>query len=59
MNADEPGERDHAVDDAIGSLRGEGLEPSAVARAVAELFAEGRITAEQMEAILVAYHSRG
>ena len=50
------GEREHAVDDAIGSLRAEGLEPSPVAAELSGLFAQGRITAGQMEAMLLAYH---
>ena len=50
------GERDQAVDDAVGSLRAEGLEPSSVATELAGLFAQGRITAGQMEAMLLAYH---
>ncbi|HET6480197.1 MAG TPA: antitoxin VbhA family protein [Actinoplanes sp.] len=52
-------ERDQAVDDAIGSLRAEGLEPSSVATELASLFAQGRITAGQMEAMLLAYHRAG
>lgn len=50
------GERERAVDDAVGSLRAEGLEPSSVATELADLFAHGRITAGQMEAMLLAYH---
>jgi hypothetical protein len=50
------GEREHAVDDAVGSLRAEGLEPSSVATELAGLFAQGRITAGQMEAMLLAFH---
>lgn len=50
------GERERAVDDAAGSLRAEGLEPSPVASELADLFARGRITAGQMEAMLLAYH---
>jgi hypothetical protein len=50
------GERDQAVDDAVGSLRAEGLEPSPVAAELSGLFAQGRITAGQMEAMLLAYH---
>jgi hypothetical protein len=50
------GERDQAVDDAVGSLRAEGLEPSPVATELSSLFAQGRITAGQMEAMLLAYH---
>ncbi len=50
------GERELAVDDAVGSLRAEGLEPSSVATELADLFARGRITAGQMEAMLLAYH---
>ncbi|WP_127506657.1 antitoxin VbhA family protein [Actinoplanes solisilvae] len=49
-------ERDQAVDDATGSLRAEGQEPSSVASELAGLFAQGRITAGQMEAMLLAYH---
>jgi len=50
------GERERAVDDAVGSLKAEGLEPSSVATELADLFAQGRITAGQMEAMLLAYH---
>jgi hypothetical protein len=50
------GERERAVDDATGSLRAEALEPSPVAGKLADLFARGRITAAQMEAMLLAYH---
>ncbi|MET8154260.1 antitoxin VbhA family protein [Actinoplanes sp. NPDC049668] len=50
------GEREQAVDDAVGSLRAEGLEPSSVAAELATLFAQGRITAGQMEAMLLAFH---
>lgn len=50
------GDRERAVDDAAGSLRAEGLEPSSVAAELAELFSHGRITAGQMEAMLLAYH---
>lgn len=50
------GERERAVDDAVGSLHAEGLEPSSVATELADLFARGRITARQMEAMLLAYH---
>jgi hypothetical protein len=49
-------ERDQAVDGAVGSLRAEGLEPSSVATELADLFAQGRITAGQLEAMLLAYH---
>jgi hypothetical protein len=50
------GERGRAVDDAVGSLRAEELEPSSIATELAGLFAGGRITAGQMEAMLLAYH---
>ena len=50
------GERGRSVDDAVGSLRAEGLEPSSVATELADLFAQGRITAGQMEGMLLAYH---
>lgn len=46
------GERERAV----GSLRAEELEPSSVASELAGLFARGRITAGQMEAMLLADH---
>jgi hypothetical protein len=48
--------REQMTDDAAGSLRAEGLEPSSVARELAGLFSQGRITATQMEAMLLAYH---
>ncbi|WP_045747943.1 antitoxin VbhA family protein [Actinoplanes rectilineatus] len=50
------GERERAVDDVAGSIRAEGLEPSSIATELAGLFAKGRITAGQMEAMLLAYH---
>ncbi|MFI7544531.1 antitoxin VbhA family protein [Actinoplanes sp. NPDC049599] len=50
------GERARAVDDAAGSLRAEGPEPSSIAAELAGLFTQGRITAGQMEAMLLAYH---
>jgi hypothetical protein len=50
------GEREQAVDDAVGSLRAEGLELPSVATELSGLFAQGRITAGQMEAMLLAYH---
>jgi len=50
------GERERALDDATGSLHAEGLAPSSVASGLAELFTQGRITAGQMEAMLLAYH---
>lgn len=50
------GERARAVSDTTGSLRAEGLQPSSVATELAGLFAQGRITAGQMEAMLLAYH---
>jgi len=53
------GEREQAVDDAAGSLRAEGMEPSSVATELASLFTRGRITAGQMEAMLLAYHRAG
>ncbi|WP_306215194.1 antitoxin VbhA family protein [Actinoplanes sp. RD1] len=53
------GERERAADDALGSLRAEGLEPSSVAAELAGLFARGRLTASQMEAMLLAYHRAG
>jgi len=53
------GGRRQAVDDAVGSLRAEGLEPSSVAAELADLFAQGRITAGQMEAMLLAFHRAG
>jgi hypothetical protein len=53
------GERERAVDDAVGSLRAEGLMPSPVAAELSQLFAQGRITAGQMEAMLLAYHRAG
>jgi hypothetical protein len=50
------GERERAAADAAGSLRAEGLEPSPVAAELADLFAHGRITAGQMEAMQLACH---
>lgn len=50
------GSRQRAVDDAVGSLRAEGLRPSSVASDLAQRYAEGQITAAQMEAMLLAYH---
>lgn len=50
------GEREQIVEDAVGSLHAEGLEPSPVAAELSRLFAQGRITAGQMEAMLLAYH---
>ncbi len=52
-------ERERAVDDAAGSVRAEGQEPSSVAAELAGLFSQGRITAGQMEAMLLAYHRAG
>lgn len=49
-------ERERARDDAAGSLRAEGLEPSPVAAELSGMFAQGRITAGQLEAMLLAYH---
>jgi hypothetical protein len=48
--------REQIVDDAVGSVRAEGQEPSSVAAELAKLFAQGRVTAGQMEAMLLAYH---
>ncbi|WP_305782716.1 antitoxin VbhA family protein [Symbioplanes lichenis] len=53
------GDRERATGDALGSVRAEGLEPSPVAAELAGLFAQGRITAGQMEAMLLAYHHAG
>jgi hypothetical protein len=50
------GSRKRAVDDAVGSLHAEGLRPSSVASDLAQRYAEGQITAAQMEAMLLAYH---
>jgi hypothetical protein len=50
------GERQRALEDAVGSLRAEGLELSSVASDLARRYADGQITAAQMEAMLLAYH---
>lgn len=50
------GQRAHAVDDATGSLRAEGLTPSTIAAELAERYARGDLTAAQLEAMLLAYH---
>lgn len=50
------GRRTHAVDDAAGSLRAEGLAPSTIAAELAERYARGELTAAQLEAMLLAYH---
>ena len=59
--ADTPRDAKHArervVDDAVGSLRAEGLEPSPIALELARRHAEGELTAAQVEAMLRAYHS--
>jgi hypothetical protein len=48
--------RAHDVDDAVGSLRAEGLQPSTVATELAERYGRGEITAAQLEAMLLAHH---
>jgi hypothetical protein len=51
------GARLRAVDDAVGSLRAEGLEPSPIALELARRHVVGELTARQVEAMLRAYHA--
>ncbi|GAA1832293.1 hypothetical protein GCM10009836_07960 [Pseudonocardia ailaonensis] len=47
-----------AVDEALGSVRAEGLEPSVTGLALCEAIARGELEPEQAVARLVAHHRR-
>ena len=50
--------RDQEVESALASVRMEGLEPSAEAKAIFQRYVDGELTSEQMDCVFLEYVDR-